>query len=296
MNQVEVFTLDVFTSARFSGNPLGVIVHDGGLDGATMQRIARELNYSETTFMQRADIAAAQQPGAAAIAVRIFTPTFELPFAGHPTIGTAWLLAERFGVPMPCTLRLEAGAVVCARETLGGEERIAFDAPLPAVEAPLAPATAAALAGIDAQQLDPGIPAALVRGGPIFAIVPVREPGGLDTLAVALDPVRTLGSGADVPAVYAVAIGPVTAGAARVDARMFFDAGDLREDPATGSAAVALGHYLRELDAGFRQLEIHQGVAMGQPSVLHLQIGADRLRLSGAAVQVIEGVLRLDPP
>lgn len=293
MNPLELFTLDVFTTQRFAGNPLGVVVHADPLDTPLMQRIARELNYSETTFVPRADVEAART-GPAPVRVRIFTPTAELPFAGHPTIGTAWLLSQSLGVALPRVLKLGAGEVRCERVEVDGQARIAFDAPLPVLESHFDPTRAAALAGLSTADLDTDFRPAIVRGGPLFAIVRLRAADRLEAIAPDLTAIRALAAGADVPALYLFAMASAGSGFARVDARMFFDAGDLREDPATGSAAVALGLVLRELDPALQRVRIRQGAAMGQPSDLHLDIDSERLRLSGSAVPVIEGRLRLD--
>jgi trans-2,3-dihydro-3-hydroxyanthranilate isomerase len=295
MTTVALATLDVFTTRRFAGNPLGVVCTDALLDAVLMQRIAAEVDYSETTFVLRADVEATRASPRTPLPVRIFTPTTELPFAGHPTVGTACWLCESEGLAAPLTLRLGAGDVVVHREEdpAGGRARYGFDTPAPALLDPLPAAEAAAIAGVPVEAVEEQ-PCSLVLSGPLYLLVPLADGTALDRLAPDLEALRRLGARLDrLPALFAFAMSG-TGDEASVRARMFFDAGSLREDPATGSAVAALGAWVRATGVASLPAELHvrQGEAMGRPSDLYLRVDETALRLSGSAVPLLrEGVL-----
>jgi trans-2,3-dihydro-3-hydroxyanthranilate isomerase len=285
-------TCDVFTDRRFGGNPLAVVHGAAGLSQQQMQAIAREFNYSETVFLlPPAD------PGHTA-RVRIFTPTRELPFAGHPTVGTAFVLAtcesELAGVERiileegigPVTVEVQRGAAGVARCT--------FTAPrLPQPGPPAPPRdTLAAMLGVTGSDvLDP---AGFWSSGVAFLVVPLASVEALQRcrldLAVWHDALR----GHESKLVYPVA----HAGAAwRV--RMFAPDSGVPEDPATGSAAAAFAGWLAEFapEAAPRsEYRLLQGDEIGRPS--HIELGIDRngdrvtaVRVGGASVMVSQGTL-----
>jgi len=297
-------TLDVFTDRRFGGNPLSVVFGGDSLDQREMQIIAREFNLSETVFVLAATDAGATHR------VRIFTPGRELPFAGHPTIGTAILLAqlgearptasgslvvleEKVG-RVPVTIRMDNGEVPFAQLT---------SARLPE-QGPPAP-DAAALA--DALSLDPTDvlataeerPEAWSAGVP-YLMVPLRDRGALGRASLSEDRWRRTLRQHWSPDVYVFCRDPELSGSA-IRARMFAPEFGIVEDPATGSAAVALAGYLGARvpgPDGTRSWIVEQGFEMGRPSLLHLEadisggtIGA--VRLGGTAVRVLEGTLPL---
>jgi trans-2,3-dihydro-3-hydroxyanthranilate isomerase len=289
-------TVDVFTETKFGGNPLAVVLDAEGLDGAAMQAIAREFNYSETTFV----LPPARAENTAH--VRIFTPAEELPFAGHPNVGTAFALARIgavFGRPAGEVLRFEEAAglvpvrVLRARGEIAGAE---LTAPQPLSRGPeLTAAELAACLGLAEDDVS------LKRHAPLVAGV------GTNFLIAELASVAALGRVRPDGAAYAALPDDVPrkilayarAGRAALQARMFFAIPHIAEDPATGSANAALAALLAELaprpDGTFR-LAIAQGVEMGRPSLL--RTGADKtagtvtaVRIGGSCVPVMEGLI-----
>jgi trans-2,3-dihydro-3-hydroxyanthranilate isomerase len=290
-------TLDVFTDRVFGGNPLAVFPAAEGLDDATMQRIARELNLSETVF-----VLPPAAPGLTR-SIRIFTPAAELPFAGHPTLGTAVVVAEEVGGPADGDVQIVLGervGPVPVRVTFRGGR--ATDAELTAavvpqpVGTPPSRAELAALLSLDEGDVlaAPLAPAAWSAGEP-FLVVPVR-----DRAAVArarLDGGRWEALLAGGPARHVFVLAADAEGAGHTHrARMFAPALGIAEDPATGGAAAALGGYLAaHLPAGASgtlRWTVEQGYEMGRPSVLRVEAdrGADgaltAVRVGGGAVRV----------
>lgn len=289
-------TLDVFTETPFSGNPLAVVPGADSLSSAQMQTIAREFNLSETIFVM-----APRNPAHTA-RVRIFFPTAEIPFAGHPTIGCAILLAElahEGDFAATITLEEEAGLVPVAVTRKSGRIRAELTAPVlpyPAGRAPGPDLLAAAL-DLAPEDLGPHRPGCH-EGGPRFVYAPIRD---LDALARAR-PVEPhwsrLMAAHGVDSVYLYAPGD---GACDLRARMFSPTAGIPEDPATGSATAILAAQLLangEIGDGTTRLTLHQGVEMGRPSTLHLSIDAEggrlaAVRIAGSAVRIGEGRLRL---
>jgi trans-2,3-dihydro-3-hydroxyanthranilate isomerase len=291
-------TLDVFTRRRYAGNPLAVVLDAGGLDGAAMQAIAREFNLSETVFvLPPADPAHRAK-------LRIFTPASELPFAGHPTVGTAVLLNRIDGGSGRRDLVVEEGIgpVRCAVEAIDGDiGRARFElARLPA-EAGAAGPTAAIAAALGLAEGDIGfetfVPARW-SAGVIFAFVPLS---GLDAMR------RCRANTAHWSAAFGEGHGTgafmfcretVEPGHA-FHARMFAPLAGIPEDPATGSGAAALAgivaRYAR-LSDGDHDLVIEQGYEMGRPSLIRLSMTMKGGQLvagaiSGEAVVVSEGTI-----
>jgi len=290
-------TLDVFTDKRFAGNPLAVVLEPEGLDTAAMQTVAREFNLSETVFVfppedefHRARI-------------RIFTPVSELPFAGHPTVGTAVLLGRLDGGTnaRDFVLGLNVGPVPC-RVTPGGDGgRAVFDLPrLPAdVGAPADDATIAAALGINTADIgfDGFRPARWSAGAP-YTMVPVR---GLDAIKrCRISPAEWKEAFGHDDHAAAYMICSETAEATHAfHTRMFAPLQGVPEDPATGSAAAALAGYLAQFGSykdGEHTLGIEQGYEMGRPSQIELTLKMAGGKLTGAsigggAVVVMEGTL-----
>ena len=297
-------TLDVFTDTPLAGNPLAVVLDADGLDGPAMQAIAREFNLSETVF-----VLPPEAPRHRA-RLRIFTPTRELPFAGHPTVGTAVLLALRDraeGGPgadaVAFGLEEDAGVVPCVVEPGEGAGRARFRAPVLPVylgEAPPADALAAAL-GLAPDEIGFGrhVPSRHGSGGPRFTCVPLASARALD--AARLDGAafaRLTEDGAD--GLYAYCVDPDAVGRA-YQARMFAPHLGVPEDPATGAAAAAFAGVLMQFEPmgdGTHDVAIRQGLAMGRPSRIALQLviaeGALRaVEIGGSAVVASEGVLHV---
>jgi trans-2,3-dihydro-3-hydroxyanthranilate isomerase len=277
-------TLDVFTNRRFAGNPLAVVLDPEGLDTAAMQAVAREFNLSETVF-----VLPASEPSHRA-RVRIFTPAMEIPFAGHPTVGTAVLIGrmDRKGA-CEIVLEEEVGNVRCVVEAIGADRgRAAFD--LPRLPWEIGPAAAvselAAALAIDARDIGfERFTPMCWSAGADYTFVPVR---GLDAIRAcradlahwsAID--RRGPSGA-----FVFCRDTVEQGSA-FHARMFAPSFGITEDPATGSAAAAFAGVLvhcEGLGDGQHQFRIEQGYEMGRPSLIELSLSVQEGRLSAAAI------------
>lgn len=288
-------TLDVFTTQALAGNPLAVILDSDGLDTAAMQAIAGEFNLSETVFVMPPD-----EPRHRA-RLRIFTPARELPFAGHPTIGTAVLLAlreERADGADAVAFGLEegVGTIPCVVETGAGGGRARFKLPiLPEyLGAGAEDATLAAAFGLAPEEIGFGRHRPSRHGvGPSFTFVPVASRERLDAARSG-----TLADTSDGFLLYT----PDPAGnGLAFQVRMFAPALGVPEDPATGSAAAAFAGVLMQFETlgdGTHDVAITQGVAMGRPSEIALQamVEAGSLRsveIGGSAVIVSEGVLHV---
>ena len=288
-------TLDVFTETPFAGNPLAVVLGADGLSTAQMQTIAREFNLSETIFVM------APRDPAHSARVRIFFPTAEIPFAGHPTIGCAILLAEEVhqgDFSTTITLEEEAGLVPVTVSRQGGRVVAELTAPVlpyPAGGTPDAALLAAAL-DLAPEDLGPQAPG-VHEGGPRFLYAPLAS---LDALARArvVEPhwSRLMAAhGVDSAYLYAKGAG------CDYRARMYSPTAGIPEDPATGSASALLAAQLLANGAvpdGTTRLTLHQGVEMGRPSILQLTIEAaggalTAVRIAGSAVRIGEGQLRL---
>jgi trans-2,3-dihydro-3-hydroxyanthranilate isomerase len=284
-------TLDVFTDRRFAGNPLAVVLDADELDAAAMQAIAREFNHPETVF-----VFAPADPGHRA-RVRIFTPARELPFAGHPTVGTAVLLGARDGGGRDIVLEEGIGAVRCTLEsTSGGGGSARFTIPqLPAEAGATADGAAAIAAALTLAPSDmgEGRPARWSAGIP-FTFVPLA---GLAAMVRCRPDLAkfdaAFGAGG---AVYAFCNETVEPGH-HFHARMFAPGMGIPEDPATGSAAAAFAGVLaRRMSDGTHTVVIEQGYEMGRPSLIRLamEIAAGRLvsaSIGGDAVIVTEGTI-----
>jgi trans-2,3-dihydro-3-hydroxyanthranilate isomerase len=293
-------TYDVFTDTPFAGNPLAIVFDAETLSDRQMQAIAREFNLSETTFIR------APANAVHTAEVRIFTPARELPFAGHPTIGSAIAIAEARhgrGEPRDVLLVLEekVGPVRCAvKLAAAGVSFAEFDAPKLSEEIGHGASDGLATAALGLELSDIGfdrhIPTLYSAGVP-FAFIPLAS---LDALARA-KPSATFSAetlGATEVYLYARA-GKEERHAFR--ARMFAPEIGIVEDPATGSAAAAFAGVATRFEGlsdGWTQLPILQGVEMGRPSLigleLELEAGALKaVRISGNAVKVSEGTIAI---
>ena len=286
-------TLDVFTERRFTGNPLAVVHDGGGLDTEAMQAVAREFNLPETVFVL--------PPGEARhrARVRIFTPARELPFAGHPTVGTAVLLALREGAAAGREIVLEEGigAVRCVLEAGAGDAgRVRFALPQLPAEAGAVPDNATIAAALGIGSADIGFegfqPSRWSAGNP-FTFVPLA---GLAVMARCNPDRPEFGAAFGTGGTYLFCCETVEPGHA-FHARMFAPAMGVREDPATGSAAAAfvgvLGPHVGE---GAHALTIEQGYEMGRPSLIQLAMTMQSGKLvsatiAGDAVIVTEGTI-----
>lgn len=284
-------TYDVFTARRFAGNPLAVVMDARGLDAAAMQTLAREFNYAESTF-----VLPPEDPANAA-RMRIFTPAYEMPFAGHPTIGTAVAIARARGLSGELRLELKAGVLPVRVEGAGDLWSAEFvNSSLPAERGP-APDAAALEAALslqeDAIERGPCRPRRVGAGVDFhFAKAPLEavRRAELDLAAFRRLPmdgvigVLLYAEGGDAPDTdYHV--------------RMFAPGAGVAEDPATGAAAAALPGQLLLAGAlrdGRSRLRIEQGAEMGRPSLLRVAVdvaggAVARVAVGGDAVPVATG-------
>ena len=298
--QRRYITVDVFTDRAFGGNPLAVVLDAGGLSTAQMQSIASEFNYSETTFVLP------HQDPAHDAQVRIFTVNREIPFAGHPNVGTAFVLATQASKP-PARLKFEEKAGLVPVEILQEQGRV-VGAELTAPQAlkklaPFSAEQAAACISLTVADIRTDRhPPQIVSVGLPFLVVEVASRDALrrakpDASAFA----RTFPcDGSD--AVYFYTRDVPAAEACDLQARMFHPGSSgLSEDPATGSATVAAAALLADLATerdGELKLRIGQGVDMGRASLLLTRVVKQNgaivsAHVGGACVQMMEGTFRL---
>jgi trans-2,3-dihydro-3-hydroxyanthranilate isomerase len=298
--QRRYITVDVFTDRAFGGNPLAVILDAGGLSTAQMQAIASEFNYSETTFVLP------PQDSANDARVRIFTVNREIPFAGHPNVGTAFVLAAQAEQP-PAQPKFEEGAGLVPVEILkqdgsvvGAEltapQRLSRLALLSAEQAAACLSLSAADIRIDRhppQIVSVGLPFLVMEVASREALRRARPDAAAFARALPRD-------GSD--AVYFYTRDVPTDEACDLQARMFHPGSSgLSEDPATGSATAAAAALLADLASerdGELKLRVGQGVDMGRPSLLLTRVrkvngAVASVHVGGACVQMMEGTFRL---
>ena len=296
---------DVFTDRRFGGNPLAMFPDGRGLDTPTMQAVARELNLSETVFVLPPD------DPAHTCRLRIFTPMLELPFAGHPTVGSAFLLAHAGVIPLdgththivfeegvgPVPVRLTHAAHAPLFAQLTTARLPSFDARAPSRE------VLAALLSLQPEDLlSDAYPPQFVSCGVPYLIVALRDRDALRRARVDLARAPDLLDGAALPELY-LFTWQADDPRADVSARMFAPGVGVAEDPATGSAAATLAGFLAQhatkSAAGTLQWRIEQGVDMGRPSLIEIEADRDAaaaitaIRVGGASVFIGEGELEL---
>jgi trans-2,3-dihydro-3-hydroxyanthranilate isomerase len=288
------YQLDVFTNKPFAGNPLAVVTDGDNLSRQQMQAVAREMNLAETVFIQR------PTNNQALARLRIFTTTRELPLAGHPVIGTWFLLAELGVVPAsegPVQVQQQTGAGILpveitfhngrpARVTMTQKEARFKPAKIPR------DALAEAL-GLRAEDIDSNLPIESVSTGIFNLMVPLRGKATLRKIQSNLRALFRLLNGGSVMA-YCFALG----GRGKAFSRGMVP-WEIVEDPATGSAGGSLGAYLvrhEKLKSG-EELSITQGVEMGRPSEIRVQVAKEKgnlvPRVSGSAVRILEGHIEI---
>lgn len=276
----EYVIADVFTATPLEGNALAVFLDGSDLDAERMQRTARELHLSETVF-----VLPPESGGDARI--RIFTPTRELPFAGHPVLGSAFVLGERLGARI-VRLETRAATVPVVLEREGG--RVSFgrmEQPVPAVAPFPEPKALLDALGLAASEL----PIETYRNGPSHVFVALPDEAAVAALRPDLVSLALLGD---------VGVNCFAGEGSRWKTRMFAPAHGVAEDPATGSAAGPLAvHLARHGRIAFgAEIEIRQGAEVGRPSVLYARaVGSaervERVDVGGAAVIVARGEYRL---
>jgi trans-2,3-dihydro-3-hydroxyanthranilate isomerase len=288
------YTLDVFTNNRFEGNPLAVFTDGDGLSDDQMLAIAREMNLSETVFVQK------PTEEEALARLRIFTTKEELKLAGHPVIGTWFLLAELGVVPAQdggVHILQETGAGILPVEIRfkdGRPQRVTMTQKEATFKsAKIHKKKLAAALGISANDFDPKMQPEFVSTGIFNLMVPLRNRAALGKIAMNMTELRRL-QGKNATMAYCFALGPNGKAFSRGMLPW-----ELYEDAATGSAAGSLGAYLvrnGKLAPG-HTLSILQGAEMGRPSHIEVEVTQSGRKLvprvSGAAVKVFEGTIRV---
>jgi PhzF family phenazine biosynthesis protein len=279
MGQFDFRIVNVFAETPLGGNPLCVFEDARDLDDATMQALALQFNLSETTFLLPAANATAH--------VRIFTPTFEMPFAGHPTLGTAHVVRDLVSAGDALTLQMKAGVIpVTARGDVW-----TLQANPPVQREPTATRSElAAMLGLDVADLSEA-PALWVNTGSNQLVIPVATFAGVRRAAPQADTLLAHGSNGQRAMAYVFA-----REGDHVLARFFFPKhGSVIEDPGTGSACANLGGWLLATGARLPQkLTVDQGEAVGRPCRLGLEVTSDRrILVSGRVIEVARGTLSI---
>ncbi len=294
------FICDVFTDIRFGGNQLAVLPEAQGLSDGRMQQIARELNFSETTFVLPPEAGQTRK-------VRIFTPTREIPFAGHPNVGTAFVLAtmgefgpidqettvtfeEKAGLVAITVQRREDGRIVCE---LTAPQRLSLG------QTVSARTLARAVSLTEDDVVTRTHPPQVASVGLPFLIAELRDRSALERARVNMDGLDAIVAEKVTPDVHLYV---QSKDEFDLRTRMFAPLDGVPEDPATGSANCALAgllsHLRPESDGGFRW-RIAQGVEMGRPSTLEARTekrggAVEAIRIGGASVLVSEGWIEVD--
>jgi len=279
MGQYDFRIVNVFAESPLGGNPLCVFEDARDLDDATMQALALQFNLSETTFVLPAANATAH--------VRIFTPNFEMPFAGHPTLGTAHVVRDLISAGDALTLQMKAGVIPVTAQ--GDVWTLQANAPVQR-EPTATRSELAAMLGLDMADLS-AAPALWVNTGSDQLVIPVATFAGVRRAAPRADTLLAHGSNGQRAMAYVFA-----REGDHVLARFFFPKhGSVIEDPGTGSACANLGGWLLATGAPLPQkLTIDQGAAVGRPCRLGLEVTPERrILVSGRVIEVARGTLTI---
>jgi trans-2,3-dihydro-3-hydroxyanthranilate isomerase len=288
------YIVDVFAERPYSGNQLAVVVGEGILPDETMQQIAAETNYSETTF-----VTPEPEPDGG-YRVRIFTPAREIAFAGHPILGTAWVIRHHVlpGASGPVRLNLALGQVPVTFElSAEGKEVAWFLAPPVALGKTCAPERIAAALGVSPQDIDAGHPVQQFSAGTSAMIVPLRSLDALRRSRLDLDAYAALAA-EGFPSLVYLFCRQTRDPRNDLSARFFFEAHGVREDPATGNGAAFLGAYLLEhrfFPESDISVRIEQGHEVRRPSLVMLRAravaGSREVSVGGYVIPTVRGEL-----
>jgi trans-2,3-dihydro-3-hydroxyanthranilate isomerase len=288
-----IHIVDVFAEQPYAGNPLAVVIGAAPLDDAVMQRIAAEMNFSETTFLSSVPEADG------GYRVRIYTPAREIAFAGHPILGTAWVIRQQLA-PGAAEIRLNlaVGPLAVRFEIdTSGREAAWFQAPAVQLGTLCAHAEIAPALGLRLEDLDTAYPVQMAAAGTAAMLVPLSSLDALRRARLNLDRYASLAQQGLPPLTYLFCRETRTPGY-DLAARFFFEAHGVREDPATGNGAAFLGHWLLR-HAYFPQprldLRIEQGQEVQRPSLVLLRAARDgeqtRVSVGGYVVATLKGEL-----
>lgn len=288
MSQLTFYILDVFAERKYAGNQLAVFRGAGGTSGEEMQRIAREINFSETTFIL------SDEPTQGGFDVRIFTPREEIPFAGHPTLGTAQIIRSFIlqGKPDCLVLNLKAGQI----PVTFAEDGHGWMKQMPPVFGPCyQPETLASILGVDVSEIDERYPIQEVSTGLPFFIVPLKSIAALKKARVNKDRYFDFVSGTAAKSLLIFC--PETHEPHNdLSVRVFVDYYGVPEDPATGSGNGCLAGYLvkyRYFGKDSLSVRSEQGYEIGRPSLLRLKAeekgGKVEVFVGGKSILVAQG-------
>ena len=288
------YIVDVFAESRYAGNQLAVVTDAASLTTHEMQQIARETNFSETTFL----VSGEKEDGS--FEVRIFTPTAEIPFAGHPSLGTAWVIRHELLEELrdEIVLSLEVGPIPVRFTDPGGERDVLWmQQRPPEFGEQVDHATIADVLSLDLRDVDDRFPAQMVSTGLPFLIVPIRSLDAVRRARIDRPFYDELVEQRDMKSIFFFCAQTLDA-QNRIHARMFADAFGVPEDPATGSACGCLGGYLighRYFGTDSVEVRIEQGYQIARPSILRVrarEIGETiEISVGGKVVLVARGEL-----
>jgi trans-2,3-dihydro-3-hydroxyanthranilate isomerase len=288
MRRLHYHKVDVFTNRAFGGNPLSVFTNGRGISGELMQTLVKELNLSEATF-----VLPPKNP-ANNYHIRIFTPGRELPLAGHPTVGTTFVLArehmvEKTGAITNIVLEEGVGDIPVSIEYEGDQPgmiwmtqpRPQFDREAGAEER----ASVAEMLSLPLEALDDRYPVQVVSSGVPFLYVPIRDLASIKSIKVRLDVHERVAQAFGAGDVFVFTLEVETPGST-VHSRMFAPEMGIWEDPATGAASGPLGAYLVRYGIAQDPMRIvsEQGLEMGRPSFIHIQIEKQGGEITSARV------------
>ncbi len=288
------YLVDVFAEDKYAGNQLAVVRDAAGLTPATMQRLAKEMHFSETTFIL------SDQARDGGYDVRIFTPEEEVPFAGHPTLGTAYVI-QREIIKAPVeriTLNLQIGQIPVTLHYRGEHTDILWmQQKPPTFGRTFTPHAVAPALSLDASELDPRFPVQEVSTGLPFIIVPLHTHAGLKQARIASEAYTQLIQDAEAKSILIFC--PDTYDQEHdLSVRVFADYFGVPEDPATGSANGCLAGYLiqqRYFGTAQIDIKVEQGYEIGRPSLLYLRAADDdgsiAVSVGGKVVMVAKGEL-----
>jgi trans-2,3-dihydro-3-hydroxyanthranilate isomerase len=284
MRELDFYIVDVFAVGKYTGNQLAVFPHAEGLDLAQMQSIAREINFSESTFVTG-------DPQNQLYPVKIFTPAVELPFAGHPTLGTAWVLRDLDPSLTTVTLNYTAGQIPVSFADADHISVVWMKQRAPEFLGTLAAADLAAVLGIDLADIDLDYPIEQVSTGLPFIIVPLQTLAAVQKAKLELTKYYQLID--QLPAQNILIFCPQTLKAENdLHVRVFTHALGIPEDPATGSANGCLAAYLvQHCYEGQKSIDlrVEQGYAIDRPSLLYLQADDKSVSVGGQVELVAKG-------
>jgi len=294
MGKLTFYILDVFAEAKYAGNQLAVIRDAGGLSDAEMQKIAKEMNYSETTFIL------SEQPWEGGYDVRIFTLQAEVPFAGHPTLGTAFVIQQEIvGEPADVVnLNLKVGRIPVTFNYEEGRAGILWMKQIePIFGDTIDPEPILEVLGIEKSQIDERFPIQEVSTGLPFIIVPLKTLSGVKQTQVSRDKLFELVKEYEAKMIFVFC--PETYHPENgLNCRMFADYYGIAEDPATGSANGCLAGYLvrhRYFGDSKVDIRVEQGYEIGRPSLLYLRSeekdGKIDVSVGGKVIMVAKGEL-----